>query len=127
MMSKDELLDILHASRRNNGEKAVTGMLLYKGGNFLQVLEGEEANILEVFKKIKEDPRHTDITILSQESIEKRQFANWEMAFVNLDDETIKNESAFSEFLRDEFTSEKYSKEPSLAHIMLLAFKKNIS
>jgi len=38
LLSNEELLEILHISRKNNEVGPVTGMLLYKGGNFMQVL-----------------------------------------------------------------------------------------
>ncbi len=123
LMNNQELLDILHTSRRKNQEKNLTGMLLYKGGNFLQVLEGEEEQVLETFNIIQKDPRHTQIQIISQERITGRQFTDWQMAFVNLDDENIKLEPAYSMFLRDDFTADIYRSTPNLANIMLLAFK----
>jgi hypothetical protein len=126
LMSNEELLDILRISRKKNETKSVTGMLLYKGGNFMQVLEGPEESVNEVFSAIQADSRHTDIILISNEPIEKRQFADWKMAFVNLDDENIRQESAFSDFFQDEFTAEKYRQMPQLAYIMLLSFRENV-
>jgi hypothetical protein len=126
LMSNAELLDILRVSRRKNEEKSVTGMLLYKGGNFMQALEGPEESVKEIFGKIQADSRHRGIILLSSEPIEKRQFADWKIAFVNLDDEAIRQESAYSEFLQDEFTAEKYRQAPQQAYIMLLSFRENL-
>jgi len=39
LLNDEELLDILKVSRENNSGKDITGLLLYKGGNFMQVLE----------------------------------------------------------------------------------------
>jgi hypothetical protein len=126
LLSKDELLEILRVSRRNNEVGPVTGLLLYKDGNFIQVLEGPEVEVMNIFGKIEKDPRHKDITVICTDLIEERQFADWKMAFVNLDDETIQQENAYSEFLSDDFTADKYRETPSLAYMMLLSFKKNI-
>jgi hypothetical protein len=38
-------------SRENNAKRGVTGMLLYKEGNFIQVLEGDEREVRIVFTK----------------------------------------------------------------------------
>ncbi len=34
------LVDLLATSHKNNSKSAVSGMLLYKDGNFMQALEG---------------------------------------------------------------------------------------
>ncbi len=40
--SRVDLDDLLATSRANNARVGITGMLLYKDGNFMQVLEGDE-------------------------------------------------------------------------------------
>ena len=126
LLSNEELLEILHVSRRNNQTGPITGLLLYKDGNFMQVLEGPEEAVREIFGKILKDTRHTDITVLSTDPIKERQFSDWKMAFLNLDEETAKHENAYSQFLSDDFTIDKYRETPELAYIMLLSFKKNL-
>ncbi len=126
LMSNAELLDILRISRENNATKSVTGILLYMGGNFMQVLEGEEAEVLATFSHISADPRHREIIVLAQEPLAERQFANWQMAFVNLDDEAVRREPAYSDFLRDDLTAELYRANPNRAYIMLLTFRDNM-
>ncbi len=126
LMSDKELLEILKTSRANNEKYDVTGLLLYKGGNFMQVLEGSEEQVEKLYETIRKDPRHKDVTIISREQIQKRQFPNWEMAFQNLDNPAVKNEPGYSQFLEDEFTDEVYRKNPLRAYIMLLNFKENL-
>jgi len=121
-----ELLDILKVSRENNSSQDVTGLLLYKSGNFMQVLEGSDEIVLALYEKIRKDARHKDVSIISREQIQTRQFPAWEMAFTNLDSPAIKEEPGYSQFLHDEFTADVYRKSPSRAYIMLLAFRKNI-
>lgn len=43
--SATELVDLLRRSRTNNACLDLTGLLLYQAGNFMQVLEREEANV----------------------------------------------------------------------------------
>ena len=125
-LNDDELLDILKISRDNNSSKDISGLLLYKGGNFMQVLEGPDDVVLALYNKIGSDPRHKDVSIISKEQINKRQFPAWEMAFTNLDNPAIRNEPGFSQFLHDEFTADLYRNEPKRAYIMLLAFRDNL-
>jgi hypothetical protein len=72
--------EILTASRRNNAAAGVTGLLLYDGYRFLQALEGEAAAVTKVYKRIKADPRHRAIVLLSSREISERAFGDWAMA-----------------------------------------------
>jgi len=71
-LSDEELLDILKLSRENNATKEITGLLLYKGGNFMQVLEGPDEAVEALYKKIEADPHHKDLNVLSREQISAR-------------------------------------------------------
>jgi hypothetical protein len=127
LMGNDELLDILHVSVKNNGPTDVTGLLLYQGGNFMQVLEGPEEGVMTIFGKIKEDDRHKDIILISVEPIKEREFSDWQMAFVNLDLEAAKQESAYSSFLEQNFNVESYrTQPPKNAYEILLSFREHI-
>ena len=126
LLNDEELLDILKISRENNSSKDVTGLLLYKGGNFMQVVEGPDEAVEALYEKIKVDPRHKDVNVLSREQISARQFPAWEMAFQNLDNPEVKNEPGYSQFLQDEFIADVYRENPLRAYIMLLTFRDNM-
>jgi len=126
LLSDEELLDILKVSRENNSTKDVTGLLLYKGGNFMQVLEGPDEAVEALYKKIEADPRHKDLSVLAREQISNRQFPAWQMAFQDLDNPVIKNEPGFSQFLQNEFVADVYRQNPLRAYIMLLTFRDNM-
>lgn len=125
-LNKNELMDILRVSRENNHAKGITGLLLYKGGNFMQVLEGDELTVLALYDTIRKDSRHTDVSIISKTYLEQREFPEWEMAFTDLDSPEIQNEPGYSDFLHDEFTAGFYRDKPTRARIMLLAFRDNL-
>ncbi|SFP49303.1 BLUF domain-containing protein [Sphingomonas rubra] len=72
--------DILHQSRRNNGAAGVTGLLYTDGTRFLQVIEGPEDAVDETFARIKADPRHRAVVILSDRTVTTREFGDWSMA-----------------------------------------------
>lgn len=50
--SKAELLSLLTKSRENNSKVGLTGLLIYKDGSFMQVLEGEETAVLATHERI---------------------------------------------------------------------------
>ena len=77
---------ILEVARQYNQTKAVTGMLLYKGGIFLQILEGERAEIERLYGKIALDLRHEGLKILVKQDISERIFNDWSMAYKKIDE-----------------------------------------
>lgn len=79
--SDTELADLLTASRRKNHSSHLTGLLLYRGGRFLQVLEGPEAVVRDRMAVISVDPRHDNLRVLIDEPREQRQFPVWTMRY----------------------------------------------
>lgn len=121
--SETQLLDMLAQFQWRNKRRNITGMLLYHKNNFLQVLEGEHETITDLYKKIEADPRHRHSIIIHEGEIAQREFANWEMGFVNLSLITPEQMPGFSEFLRRPFTPDHFSKEPSYARVFINTFK----
>ncbi|UZK69691.1 BLUF domain-containing protein [Sphingomonas sp. S1-29] len=74
------LRDILLASQRNNARDGITGLLYSDGLRFLQAIEGPADCVEAAFERIKADPRHWAIVVLSRREIEAREFGDWEMA-----------------------------------------------
>lgn len=70
---------ILESAVRHNQADGITGMLLYSGGNFLQVLEGPEAQVKATYDRICLDPRHTNCLVLIEQDVPERQFSRWSM------------------------------------------------
>lgn len=71
-------------ARQNNARKGITGILLYRDGNFLQSIEGEEAAVGELFSIIARDKRHNGLMVLFREEIPAREYPDWSMAFRDL-------------------------------------------
>jgi Sensors of blue-light using FAD len=80
-----EIPELLQQVRIANAKQEFTGMLLYICGSFLQVLEGQPEMVDAVFSKILRDKRHTQITIIANESIPERAFEGWTMMHKTLD------------------------------------------
>jgi hypothetical protein len=79
--SRAQLDAILAPSRRNNAAAGITGLLIAGGNRFLQVLEGPEAQVQEIYDRIRVDPRHFAPVILKRGAVEKRLFGRWAMGF----------------------------------------------
>lgn len=85
----EALSTILVQSRRNNTANGLTGLLWTDGTRFLQVLEGESANLQNVFDRIKVDPRHRAVVVLHDRTIHTPTFGHWSMALAEDSDVRI--------------------------------------
>jgi len=71
-------------SRENNLRRGITGILVYSGDIFIQVLEGSRDEVCELFNAIIRDDRHLNVRILAFEEIAERRFVSWAMGQVNI-------------------------------------------
>ncbi len=124
-MNEQDLLAILSKSHDNNRRLDITGMLLYRGGNFLQVLEGEEKIVDERFKVIMQDTRHHQVTLLLKRPVPKRQFEQWEMGFTNIDTIDTSTLPGYTPYLKEPFNSNRF-KDASFAYTFLNMFKEEM-
>lgn len=77
--NREDLSDILAKAQHNNQRDNLTGILVFAGTSFLQVLEGERETVLRRFKIIEKDYRHEWVFKLREATIRKRNFENWSM------------------------------------------------
>ena len=124
-MQEQDLVAILTKSHENNSRLDVTGMLLYRGGNFLQVLEGQESVINDLFKVIMQDPRHHQVTLLLKRPVPSRQFEQWEMGFTNIDTIDTSTLPGYTPYLNEPFNSTRF-KDVSFAYTFLNMFKEEM-
>ena len=122
-MNDSDLVNLLRQCRASNERHQITGMLLYKNGHFMQVLEGEEAKVIEVFSDVEKDMRHKSVDILRAEYIQHRDFPDWTMGFMNINNLDPSKTPGFTRFLELDFRSEYFAENSVEAHAMLLAFK----
>lgn len=122
--SPEQLVELLETSRRNNEKSGITGMLLYKDRRFLQVLEGAEDAVRVTYARIERDPRHRDLVLLLSDEEQEREFADWSMAFHELDDQTARELPGFSPFLGTELSPDEFKDDPSRARKLLRIFRR---
>jgi hypothetical protein len=107
--STDDLAGLLTHSRKRNSADGVSGLLVYrynsdfKRGNFLQVLEGTDDALDDVWRRISGDPRHHTIIVLDEGKSETRMFGDWSMGFRNVDESDLAKFAGFSELGSDAF------------------------
>ena len=88
-MGAKDLSSLLEYAREWNQEHHVTGMLLYiqgkfvdqNEGRFIQVLEGQEEEVRNLFNNIRRDSRHRQVTLLQEVNVKNKNFKTWTMGF----------------------------------------------
>ena len=126
LFSGKELSDLLEISRRNNHALGITGMLLYKDGNFMQFLEGPKDEVIALLEKIKKDPRHRGVMTLLQQENAEREFSDWAMGFKKLESQEVPASAGYSDFLNLPLNSERYMENPSKSLKLLMNFKRTM-
>lgn len=126
LFSDEELLQLLQQSRDKNAGLAITGMLLYKDGNFMQVLEGPEKAVRELYATISNDQRHHGVICLLEENVVERQFPDWTMGFRNLAYVNVNEVPGYSDFLGEPLNSPLLRTNPTRAQKLLLMFREKM-
>ena len=86
---KRDLLDLLHESRGYNSIDNISGVLIHREGCFLQIIEGEKADVADLFERISNDARHNKIDIIRDAEVSERLFPNWSMGCADFEDPTL--------------------------------------
>ncbi len=118
--SDSALAQLLDVARSNNAKKNISGFLVYHKGSFIQVLEGQKDAVKATFNHINLDPRHADVQVLFEGTVEERTFEHWSMGYEptgGLGDIP----EGFHPFLKSGLAQN--DETPSMARRALLAFK----
>lgn len=82
-LPQDEIVKILEETQIRNNKHGVNGLLIYSEGNFFEVIEGEKTRIQDLFKIIKEDPRHKNILMIFEKEVYKPILKDKESNFIS--------------------------------------------
>ena len=87
--TEDEIRKILASCQKNNSKIDITGVLLYSETQFIQYLEGEYKQIMELYDRIKLDSRHKNTVLISSGPIKDRSFPGWHMGAKKFNSENV--------------------------------------
>jgi hypothetical protein len=74
--------DIIRVARAFNRSNDITGVLVFDGERFCQLIEGKSAAIVALGERIAKDSRHHRFEVLSRGPREgSRRFPDWSMAY----------------------------------------------
>lgn len=120
LMEDSELLFLLDESREKNQRLGITGMLLYKEGNFMQMLEGEKSTVLELYDTINRDERHKDVITIITGDLKKRNFENWSMGFSNMN--KAGDFPKYNEYFKKNLTLRSFQDDSQFAYKFITQF-----
>jgi hypothetical protein len=83
-LTDKDLGDIHQTARHLNALEGVTGLLLFDGSRFLQIIEGGEAAIDNLVERLRRDPRHSAFEVRDERLVECRSFADWSMELLRV-------------------------------------------
>ena len=121
--TENQLTELLRRSRENNESLNISGMLVHRHGMFLQVLEGPEQSVTNLFERISADPRHERVDILVSMRVLKPAFADWSMGFFNADVAEMSTVPGFTNLFGRSFSRRSLTDNPAAACKLLLAFR----
>jgi hypothetical protein len=120
------LTHLARQSATDNAKRDISGVLLACGPHLMQLLEGEVTEIVDLYEKIRRDPRHSEIELLICKNVNKRLCPDWGMELVDLDATAILNRDRLNgliDDLRNRHNTSHYSAE---ARLLLHDFKSQL-
>ncbi len=125
-LSGAELLEMLERIRHANQKLDLTGLLLHRERSFFQVLEGEEGVVRKLYERICHDDRHHRVELLFEGPIEAREFEDWSMGFVQLDEVDVARLPGFSPFLEEGLGPREIFHEMSKTRQLMTLFREMV-
>jgi hypothetical protein len=83
-LSRRDLADIHESARHLNALDGVTGLLVFDGIRFLQIIEGSEEAIDSLVDRLRRDQRHSAFEIRDERSVDARSFPDWSMELLRV-------------------------------------------
>ena len=82
-LTEHEVQQLIASAQERNLKEGVTGLLVYDQGHFLQWLEGPTEGLGRIWQSIRNDRRHTAITVLGECTTPVRFFGSSPMTLGN--------------------------------------------
>jgi hypothetical protein len=83
-LSGGDVEAILRSARESNALDGITGLLVFNGTHFMQIVEGAPDAIDDLLDRLRRDPRHSGLEIRDERLIAERFFGGWTMEMVRV-------------------------------------------
>ncbi|WP_052467158.1 BLUF domain-containing protein [Psychroserpens damuponensis] len=88
-----EIDAMLLKAKRFNKARHITGCIVYHNHQFIQIIEGEKSEIINLYAKIKKDSRHNSVLTLVETATTQTLWDDWSMAFYKFTGDAIKDQN----------------------------------
>lgn len=77
-----DVADIARTSRRRNSQDGITGLLVFDGASFVQLVEGPDEAVAALRVRLAEDRRHFDMDVQVFDYVDdERRFPDWDLGY----------------------------------------------
>jgi Sensors of blue-light using FAD len=77
----DDIYQLVGNAQDRNRADGISGIMLYNGSNFMQLIEGDPVVIDACFNRIAQDQRHSGVVTLRNDPVAVREFPEWAMRY----------------------------------------------
>lgn len=120
--SNSDIEVLLDTSIEFNAKNDITGILLYRKGRFMQLLEGNNETVTNLYHKIYIDDRHKNCETLFSFDVPERNIETWSMGFLHIKEDEFNTE--YVDFVM-QLANTKFKDNSVLLHEQLLQFAAN--
>jgi hypothetical protein len=83
-LQASDLEAIYRRARDENALEGITGLLIFNGTHFLQIIEGAPDAIDDLLERLRRDPRHSGLEVRDVQTVDARSFPDWSMELVRV-------------------------------------------
>jgi hypothetical protein len=83
-LQSSDLEEIHRSARELNALDGITGLLVFNGTHFLQIVEGSRDAIDDLHARLRSDSRHSGLEVRDERKIQARSFPDWSMELVRV-------------------------------------------
>jgi hypothetical protein len=100
-LQSSDLENIHRSARELNALDGITGLLVFNGTHFLQIVEGSHDAIEDLLGRLRRDPRHTGLEVRDERKVRSRSFPVWSMELVRVNASYFKARDTIADRLPD--------------------------
>lgn len=124
-LTQDEVLQLLRPFQHHNRRNGISGCLIYKDGEFMQLIEGNKETVLALRDRIRADTRHDNFRIVAEGVLHQRTFTDWGLVLLDLDHGSSKLD--FAPWEKRRLTFADLADDPQLCYAFIAAHAGNRS
>ena len=99
-----DIQKIQSTARELNALEGITGLLIFNGTHFLQIIEGAPNAVADLRERLRHDPRHSGLEVREERTINQRSFPDWSMELVLVSASYFEARKSVSHYLPKEIS-----------------------